>query len=149
MSVMNGHHHKAMDLAARRLHERMRGNHKGATKFFAEALDFELKALSELKAPIQPTHSVLHRSAATLGLDCGELRHAEKLAAKALAEEPARGNRGRITRCDAASTFPYKRPSRQPKASWLMNAKNMERKSKNHPERRTVFPSHSMGALHN
>ena len=88
MSVMNNHHHKAMDLAASGVHERMRGNHKGATKFFAEALDFELKALSELKAPIQPTHSVLHRSATTLALDCGELRHAEKLAAKALAEEP-------------------------------------------------------------
>ncbi len=87
MSVMNNHHHKAMDLAASGVHERMRGNHKGATKFFAEALDFELKALSELKAPIQPTHSVLHRSATTLALDCGELRHAEKLAAKALAEE--------------------------------------------------------------
>ena len=88
MSVMNDHHHKAMDQAARGLYERLQGNDQDATKFFALALDFELQALHELTDPIEPTHSVLHRSAATLALDCGEIRLAEQLAARALAAEP-------------------------------------------------------------
>ena len=88
MSVMNDHHHKAMDQAARGLYERMEGNEQDAARFFAVALDFELQALDELTDTIEPTHSVLHRSAATLALDCGEIRLAERLAARALAEEP-------------------------------------------------------------
>ena len=88
MSTMNDHHHKAMDLAARGIYERTRGNHAVATRFFADALDFELKALKEIKEPVQPTHSVLHRSAATLALDCENTRLAQQLTTKALAENP-------------------------------------------------------------
>jgi hypothetical protein len=36
----------------------------------------------------EPTRSVLHRSAATLALDCGEYREAERLVATALAGNP-------------------------------------------------------------
>ena len=36
----------------------------------------------------EPTRSVLHRSAATLAIDCGELHMAEKLIAVAIAGTP-------------------------------------------------------------
>lgn len=36
----------------------------------------------------EPTRSVLHRSVATLALDCGEYREAERLVAAALAGSP-------------------------------------------------------------
>lgn len=59
--------------------------------YFKESLSFELQALDLLyKQNIrhEPTYSVLHRSAATLALDCGEIRLAEKIISKALAEDP-------------------------------------------------------------
>ena len=85
---MNDVHRQAMDFAGRGLIARQRGNPDEAIACFQQALDYELKALAELTEPIEPTHSVLHRSAATLAMDCGDDRLAEKLAAKALAEEP-------------------------------------------------------------
>ncbi len=88
MSLMNEHHHTAMDFAARALMERMRGNVEDERTLFSQALKYERLAIAELKGKvIQPTHSVLHRSAATLALDCGETRLAEQLAARGLAED--------------------------------------------------------------
>ena len=55
---------------------------------FQQALEHELAAIDALEEYIEPTYSVLHRSAATLALDCNDLRKAEQLAAKALAKEP-------------------------------------------------------------
>ena len=37
---------------------------------------------------LEPTRSVLHRSAATLAVECSELREAEKLIGRALAGNP-------------------------------------------------------------
>lgn len=37
---------------------------------------------------VEPTFSVLHRSARTLALDCNQLRRDEELAARALAKDP-------------------------------------------------------------
>ena len=88
MSFMNDVHRQAMDFAGLGLIERQRGNPNEAIGYFQRALEYELKALAELTEPVEPTHSVLHRSAATLAMDCGDDRLAEKLAAKALAEEP-------------------------------------------------------------
>ena len=85
---MNDVHRQAIDFAGLGLIARQRGNPDEAIAYFQQALDYELKALAELTEPIEPTHSVLHRSAATLAMDCGDDRLAEKLAAKALAEEP-------------------------------------------------------------
>ena len=88
MSVMNDVHNKAMDLAMFGLMERKRGNDESALDLFKQALEYEQQAIAELKGEvIQPTHSVLHRSAATLALDCGETRLAEQLAARGLAED--------------------------------------------------------------
>ena len=88
MSEVNDLHNRAMDLAELGLVERLRGNEEGESDFARQALEFELAAIQELKEPIEPTFSVLHRSAGTLALRCHEYRLAEQIAAKALAQEP-------------------------------------------------------------
>ena len=95
MNALNKAHNEAMDLATLALIERNRGNNQHASDLFQQALDFELRALDELEnmigkvdEPLQPTHSVLHRSAATLALDCGDTTLAQQLAIKALSQNP-------------------------------------------------------------
>jgi len=91
MSELYDFHHEAMDLAFFALRARRRGNEEEAVPMFKDALENELRALDELYKfgeVVEPTYSVLHRSAATLALDCEDWRLAEKLAAKALAEDP-------------------------------------------------------------
>ena len=88
MSSLNELHDKSMELAWFALLERDRGNEEAACPLFEQALELELAAIDALEEYIEPTYSVLHRSAATLALDCNELRKAEQLAAKALAQEP-------------------------------------------------------------
>lgn len=95
MNSLNETHNKAMDFAARALYEQMRENRESASSLFQQALDFELRALAQFEdmignvdEPIQPTHSVLHRSAATLALDCGNTTLAHQLATKALSQNP-------------------------------------------------------------
>lgn len=88
MSQLKDCHHKAMDLAARAFNENRYGNEEEALSLFRQALQFELAAIDALEEYIEPTYSVLHRSAAMLALDCKQLRKAEQLAARALANEP-------------------------------------------------------------
>ena len=88
MSDVNDLHHKAMDLAELALIERLKGNSGESSTLFRKALEFELAAISELDGEIEPTFSVLHRSAGTMALHCGEIRLAEQIAAKALSCEP-------------------------------------------------------------
>ena len=88
MSEVNELHNTAMDLAELALAERLRSNVEGEFDFAQQALEFELAAIQELGEPIEPTFSVLHRSAGTLALQCRKYRLAEQIAAKALAQEP-------------------------------------------------------------
>ena len=89
MSAINDLHHEAMDFTALAFMERARGNAEKAHEFFEQALKYEAAAIDALgEEYIEPTYSVLHRSAATLALDCKRYRKAEQLAAKALAQEP-------------------------------------------------------------
>ena len=89
MSVRDSHN-KAMDFAERAFVARMQGNIEESTKLFEKALENELTAISKLEAEgrIEPTYSVLHRSAGTLALDCNQPRKAEQIATKALAQDP-------------------------------------------------------------
>ena len=91
MSAINDFHHKSMDFAALALMERARGNPSKALALFEQALENELAAIRELEGldgVVEPTYSVLHRSAGTLALDCNRFRLAEQLVSKALAQEP-------------------------------------------------------------
>jgi hypothetical protein len=79
-----------MDLADQALAARRLGDHSSAELLFRQALEHE-RGAAELVADdgaVEPTRSVLFRSAATLALDCGEVREAERLVATALTGNP-------------------------------------------------------------
>jgi predicted dinucleotide-binding enzyme len=90
MSQIQELHQQAMDLAEMVQVAKLRGNHTQAEQLSRQALEKELRAAelvaSDLEA--EPTRSVLHRSAATLAIDCGEIHTAERLIAIALSGNP-------------------------------------------------------------
>ena len=88
MSPLDKLHDQAMEATFLADLERRRGNEEQAAKLFNKALDLELKAIAEMTTPVEPTWSILHRSAGWLALDCNQPRKAEQFAAKALAEGP-------------------------------------------------------------
>ena len=69
-------------------------NHKGekaqAAALYREAYDLEVQAvyLIRNRKDLEPTRSVLYRSAASLGLQIGEFDSARRLACKGLAGSP-------------------------------------------------------------
>ena len=88
MSTAREHHHIAMDYAAKGLMARMRGHTEEAASHFEQALENELAAIDKLPQQSGLGWSILHRSAATMALDCEDFRMAEKLASTALAGDP-------------------------------------------------------------
>ncbi|MCB2215118.1 MAG: hypothetical protein KQH59_03570 [Desulfobulbaceae bacterium] len=90
MKTVQELHNKSMDNAEKALLHRMNGNEKEANKLFQKALFYEKQAiiLLEKERIVEPTFSILHRSAATLALDCNAIREAEQLVTKALSFEP-------------------------------------------------------------
>ena len=83
-------HNIAMERANLAFIARMRGDEAQARTLFEQAFADEaagIEALEE-RERVEPWLSVLHRSAATLALDCDRPREAEKIAAKALAQDP-------------------------------------------------------------
>ena len=88
MTSVSELHDKAIELADRGVGERVRGNEERSLRLFEEALQFELKAISELGQSEGLLWSVLHRSAGAMALDCGKFRQAEQIAATALSGEP-------------------------------------------------------------
>src|SRR5688572_15985684 len=89
IKLLNQQHDKAMDLAGHAILARMRGQTDDAQKLFREAFDLEREVAHELAlTDLEPSCSVIHHSAATLAVDCGEYREAEKLIGAALAGNP-------------------------------------------------------------
>lgn len=90
MSQIQSLHRQAMDLAEAAAVARLRGAIEQAAQFTRQAFEQEAQAaalvVSDLDA--EPTRSVLHRSAASLAIECGELRAAERLIATALSGNP-------------------------------------------------------------
>ncbi|NEP14183.1 MAG: hypothetical protein F6K14_29115 [Symploca sp. SIO2C1] len=83
-------HQQAMDLAEQAAIKKLRQDMIGVGKILRCALDLEIEAAQMVAGNLEaePTRSVLHRSAATLAIECGELQMAEKLIATALAGIP-------------------------------------------------------------
>ncbi len=79
-----------MELAEEASVERIRGHLDRAAELLREAFDKErwAAALTAENPSLEPTRSVLHRSAASLALDCKETREAERLIAVALSGNP-------------------------------------------------------------
>lgn len=90
MNDTNALHNASMDRAESAMLARLRKDSEESRRLFKEAFDLELQAIEayEKKSSNEPTYSILHRSAATLALDCGEPLVAEKIIAKALAKDP-------------------------------------------------------------
>ena len=90
MSQIKDLHHEAMRLVDQASDLRRKGEEQEAGARLREALAQERRA-AELAAPdlaLEPTRSVLHRSAATLAWQCGEYREAERLITTALSGTP-------------------------------------------------------------
>ena len=89
MTQAQDFHRRAMDLAEEADLARLRGDILRYRKLIATAFHLELEA-AKLIAPLddEPTRSVLHRSAASLAIECGEFREAERLIGSALSGSP-------------------------------------------------------------
>lgn len=83
-------HAEAMKLAEEADALRAQGSHEAARELLIKAFDQEssaAKMFSEIQGD-EPTRSVLLRSAASLGIECGQWREAERLVAEGLAGNP-------------------------------------------------------------
>lgn len=90
MQQMKDLHHEAMQFADEADDLRRKGHTEEALERLRAAFDRERQA-ADLSAPdltLEPTRSVLHRSAATLAWECGEYREAERLITTALSGNP-------------------------------------------------------------
>jgi len=83
-------HRDAMSLAEEAALEQSLGNVSCAKALYLAAFEKERRAAEYLdtRFDLEPTRSVLFRSAASLALDCGDHRSAEKLIARALSGDP-------------------------------------------------------------
>ena len=90
MSQIQSLHKQAMDLAVAAAVARLRGALELAAQFTRQAFEQETQAAALIASALdaEPTRSVLHRSAASLAIECGELRMAERLIATALSGNP-------------------------------------------------------------
>ena len=83
-------HEKAMEFYDEGFFARRDGKNNLAKENFRKALELEVQAAEMLKdkLEIEPSRSVLYRSAASMAMSCEEYRQAEKLIATALAGNP-------------------------------------------------------------
>jgi hypothetical protein len=90
VAEINRLHNEAMASANEAYAADLKGDFEAAERNFREAFESESKAALLLKDRLdaEPSRSVLFRSAATLGIDCGEFREAERLISFALAGNP-------------------------------------------------------------
>lgn len=90
MSQIQELHKQAMDLAEAAFTAKLRGNLEQANQLSQQAFEKESQAATLIANQLdaEPTRSVLHRSAATLAIDCGEFQAAERLIAIALSGNP-------------------------------------------------------------
>ena len=83
-------HHYAMELADKADRAKRLGRMEEAKAFFKEAFDHESLAALKLqnRNSVEPTRSILFRSAASLAIECEELREAERMIAYGLIGMP-------------------------------------------------------------
>lgn len=89
MTIMDNHH-LAMELADKADQSKRLGQFDKSKKYFKEAFDLERLAALKLqdRQAIEPTRSILFRSAASLAIECEELREAERMIAFGLTGNP-------------------------------------------------------------
>jgi len=90
MSEVRELHDQAMALAEKASVAKLGGDVEQASALLRQAYSNELEAaslLEQISSP-EPTRSILFRSAASLAIDCNELREAERLLARGLSGNP-------------------------------------------------------------
>jgi phage shock protein A len=90
MNQVKDLHREAMRLVDEAELARHNGNTQVARELLRQAFDHERQAADLVASDLsqEPTRSVLHRSAASLALEIGALREAERLVATALSGDP-------------------------------------------------------------
>lgn len=90
MNAVKQIHRQAMEFADQAFIAKLRGELGKATELTRKAFEFESKAADLVinNLDLEPTRSVLYRSAASFAMNCGELREAERLVAQGLAGNP-------------------------------------------------------------
>jgi hypothetical protein len=90
MSQVQEKHIIAMDLAEAAFTAKLQGDLEASNKLTRQAFENEQAAavLVAHQLDAEPTRSILHRSAATLAIDCGEFQAAEQLITTALSGNP-------------------------------------------------------------
>lgn len=83
-------HRQAMEFADQAFVAKISGNKNQACEMWRKAFDLEREAALAVAGDLsaEPTRSVLLRSAASLAMDCGEMREAERLITMALSGHP-------------------------------------------------------------
>ncbi|MEO5359092.1 MAG: hypothetical protein H7843_01450 [Nitrospirota bacterium] len=82
-------HRKAMDYAEEAFYFKLKGDPERAKELFLLAFELEREAAESYKeSAVEPTRSVLYRSAATLAFDCDDFIEAKRLAETALSGTP-------------------------------------------------------------
>ena len=88
MSTPRDIHRSAMDFAGQGFMAQMGPDPDAAIPLFEQAMELEMAAIAALPEPIEPTYSVLHRSAGWMAFHCRQFRQAERLACRGLAGAP-------------------------------------------------------------
>ena len=90
MSQIQVLHQQAMDFAEAAAVARLRGTPEQAAQLTRQAFEQETQAVALIANTLdaEPTRSVLCRSAASLAIECGEFRTAERPIATALSGNP-------------------------------------------------------------
>ena len=90
MSQIQELHAQAMNFAERAELAKLLGYTAAMQDLLRQAFELEYQAAQQVAELIdaEPTRSVLHRSAATLAIACGELQTAEQLSLLSLASPP-------------------------------------------------------------
>ena len=90
MNQIHEIHQQAMDFAEMAEVAKLRGDLASASQLFRQAFEKERLAAELIASHLEaePTRSVLHRSAASLAIDCNEIHAAERLIAIALSGNP-------------------------------------------------------------
>ncbi|MFB2771687.1 hypothetical protein ACE1AT_20700 [Pelatocladus sp. BLCC-F211] len=83
-------HNQAMDLAEAAFLAKLQGNLEQSNQLTRQAFEKETQAAALIANQIdaEPTRSVLHRSAASLAIECEEFQTAERLIVTALSGNP-------------------------------------------------------------
>lgn len=90
MKKINDLHQQAMEFCDKAFLAKRQNDSVSALAFSQKALELEVKAAEVLREnfDVEPTRSILYRSAASIAVDCDELRKAEQLISVALIGNP-------------------------------------------------------------